>query len=102
MSSWYTLAVNASVVIIRFQLQRGQLLKTSLLENCRLSQKQESIRSHWTAVSKSFRLSESCLKEKLRTLVSLVQIPSASRCGLDKLNQTFCATVLGGNTNKRF
>lgn len=50
MSSWYTLAVNASVVIIHFQLQRGQLLKTSLLENCRLSQKQESIRSHRAAV----------------------------------------------------
>lgn len=101
MSFWYPLAVNASVVIICSQLQRGQLKRQLFLKIADCPKKQVSLKSRWMSVSTLCRLSESGRKTEDFGF-SDTDFLSANTEGLDKLNQTFWATVPGSNMNKRF
>lgn len=100
MSSWYSLAVNASVVIICSQLKRGQLKRQLFLKIADRPKKQVSLKSRWMSVSMFCRLSESGRKTAVFSF-SYTDFLSANT-GQIKPPQTCWATIPGSDMNKRF
>lgn len=98
MSCWHTLGVNASVIITRFPTTKRAAAKSSLPENCRLSQETIIYKEPLDACHYILAAVQVLFERTSEDFSLVVQMYSANREGLVKLH---VPNILGQSPSER-